>query len=141
MTRPGGVESAPGEDDANSTPAATMKRILVIEDDDALREVLRSSLEDEGYLVAAAPDGITGLALAREFQPDVIVSDIRLPGIDGLGIARLVRGDPALRAVRLIAHSSCDLGVEAHAAGFDVLLTKGVRLGALVAAIEAAPPR
>ena len=62
--------------------------ILVVEDDDDIRELVAFSLEDEGYRVEQAADGIRGLELADELQPDLIILDLMLPGRDGLSVCR-----------------------------------------------------
>ena len=62
--------------------------ILVVEDDDDIRELVAFSLEDEGYRVEQAADGLQGLELANELQPDLIVLDLMLPGRDGLSVCR-----------------------------------------------------
>ena len=60
------------------------ERILIIEDDEAIVRVLRRSLAYEGYTVDAAFDGETGLTLARDAHPDLVILDWMLPGMDGL---------------------------------------------------------
>ena len=62
--------------------------ILVVEDDDDIRELVAFSLEDEGYRVEQAADGLRGLELADELQPDLIILDLMLPGRDGLSVCR-----------------------------------------------------
>ena len=68
------------------------ERILIIEDDDAIVRVLRRSLSLEGFDVESAGDGETGLALALENRPDVVILDLMLPGMDGLEVCRRLRG-------------------------------------------------
>ena len=70
-----------------------MTRILLIEDSTDLAEGLRYNLELEGYAVKVAEDGNTGLSLAREWQPDLVILDLMLPGIDGYQVLRSLRGD------------------------------------------------
>ena len=62
--------------------------ILVVEDDDDIRELVAFSLEDEGYRVEQAADGLRGLELAGELQPDLLILDLMLPGRDGLSVCR-----------------------------------------------------
>jgi two-component system response regulator MprA len=66
-------------------------RILVIEDDEAILKFLRRGLAYEGYQVDTAADGQTGLSLARDNPPDLVVLDLMLPGIDGLEVCRRLR--------------------------------------------------
>ncbi|MFN2578749.1 MAG: response regulator [Pyrinomonadaceae bacterium] len=67
------------------------KTILVIEDDDVMRELLRMTLEQNGYNVATAEDGVRGYDTALFMKPDLIVTDIRMPGADGIHVVRRVR--------------------------------------------------
>lgn len=68
------------------------RRVLLIEDDAAARDGLGSLLAEDGYLVRTAPTGERGLDCAADFQPDIVVCDFTLPGIDGLEVLRRLRG-------------------------------------------------
>jgi DNA-binding response OmpR family regulator len=68
-----------------------MKKILVVEDDEVERELMRMTLERAGYEVSAAEDGARGFELALEGRPDLIVTDVQMPGADGLSLVRQVR--------------------------------------------------
>jgi two-component system, OmpR family, alkaline phosphatase synthesis response regulator PhoP len=70
-----------------------MTRVLVIEDSTDLAEGLRFNLELEGYAVKVAEDGNTGLACVREWEPDLVILDLMLPGIDGYQVLRSLRAD------------------------------------------------
>jgi len=70
-----------------------MTRVLVIEDSNDLAEGLRYNLELEGYAVKVAEDGISGLTLARDWDPDLVILDLMLPGIDGYQVLRTLRAD------------------------------------------------
>jgi two-component system response regulator MtrA len=70
-----------------------MTRVLVIEDSNDLAEGLRYNLELEGYAVKVADDGNAGLSLAREWDPDLVILDLMLPGIDGYQVLRSLRAD------------------------------------------------
>lgn len=70
-----------------------MTRVLVIEDSTDLAEGLRYNLELEGYAVKVAEDGNTGLACVREWEPDLVILDLMLPGIDGYQVLRSLRAD------------------------------------------------
>jgi two-component system nitrogen regulation response regulator NtrX len=67
------------------------ERILVIEDEAGAREALKSLLDEEGYTVATAENGLRGLERLSEFHPDTVVCDFYLPDIDGLQVLRAVR--------------------------------------------------
>ncbi len=66
-------------------------RVLVIEDDDAIAQVLQRSLRLEGYDVRIAGDGIDALDLAHAFLPDLVILDLGLPGLDGIEVAKTLR--------------------------------------------------
>jgi CheY-like chemotaxis protein len=118
-------------------------RILVVEDAPDTRELLRLLFEAEGYGVLTAGDGLSAVELARRELPDAIVMDMSLPGLDGYNAARLIRREPALAGVPLIACTAFNRWEwrgKAIAAGFDAFLTKPIdveRLAATLAALLA----
>jgi CheY-like chemotaxis protein len=74
-----------------------MPRILIVDDDTAIREILREALEDEGYEVAEASDGIEGLAYLRSSQERLVVLlDQLMPRLNGVGVLKAVQADPLL---------------------------------------------
>ena len=103
------------------------KRILVIDDQEDLRGVLRDLLIGSGYSVIEAADGEAGVAKAKSDRPDLILMDIQMPVIDGYEATRLIKGDPALNPIPIVAVSSFAMkGDEekARAAGCDHYVTK-----------------
>ena len=77
-----------------------MKRILVIEDDDSVRKLIRRILEGAGYTVLEAPDGVQGVQTYREQRPDLVLTDIFMPGKEGLEtILELGLLDPEVRII------------------------------------------
>ena len=80
-----------------------MTRVLVVEDSTDLAEGLRYNLELEGYTVKVADDGKAGLALAREWEPDLVILDLMLPGMDGYQVLRSLRGDGRQTAVLILS--------------------------------------
>jgi two-component system, cell cycle response regulator DivK len=103
------------------------KRILVIEDTEDNRQIVRDLLESAGYELIEALDGLDGVAAAEREHPDLILMDIQLPGIDGYEATRRIRAVPALAAVPIIAVTSYALsGDEAktRAAGCDGYVAK-----------------
>jgi signal transduction histidine kinase len=105
-------------------------RILVVEDHDDNREMLRTLLELSGHRVEAVSDGIEAMAALRS-KPDLALLDVGLPGMDGLSVARAVRADPELSDLRLIAvtgYARPEDRAEVIAAGFDAHLPKPVRI-------------
>jgi serine/threonine-protein kinase PpkA len=85
-----------------------MTTILVVEDDDAIRNNLARLLKLEGYEVAAAINGVQGLESAREGRPDIIISDISMPGMDGFALLEAIRADPALTATPVMLLTALD---------------------------------
>ena len=103
------------------------KRILVVEDQEDLRAILRDLLTGSGYIVTEAADGAAGVAMAKSEQPDLILMDIQLPVLDGYDATRQIRADVNLKRTPLIAVSSFAMkGDEekARAAGCDHYVTK-----------------
>ncbi len=79
-----------------------MKRILIIEDDRDIVELVRYNLEKEGFQVTAAGDGATGLAQLRKSPPDVLILDLMLPKLSGLEVCREVRRDASLNRLPIL---------------------------------------
>jgi len=103
------------------------KRILVVEDQEDLRGVLRDLLTGSGYAVLEAPDGRSGIATAKADRPDLILMDIQMPVLDGYEATRQIKADSELKATPIIAVSSFAMkGDEekARAAGCDHYVTK-----------------
>ena len=103
------------------------KRILVVEDQEDLRGVLRTLLTGSGYAMLEAVDGETGVARAKSDRPDLILMDIQMPVLDGYEATRRIKADPDLKATPVIAVSSFAMkGDEekARAAGCDHCVTK-----------------
>jgi signal transduction histidine kinase len=116
------------------------RSVLVIEDNRDSAQTLQMLLAHLGHQVQVAFDGDTGLALARSMRPDVILSDLGLPGgMDGFAVAMAVRKDQALVNSRLIALSGYgqeDDRQRARDAGFDAHLTKPITVAALSSALS-----
>ena len=79
-----------------------MKRILIIEDDPDIVELVRYNLSKEGYQVAASPDGATGLEKTRKSKPDLLVLDLMLPKLSGLEVCKEIRSDPSLKQLPIL---------------------------------------
>ena len=107
----------------------SMTRILLVEDSTDILFLLQTELEWMDYTVDIASDARTGLELARKNRPNVIVSDLNMPGIDGYEFIRRVRQTRGLDGVPAIALTGYSLEKEVNpvlAAGFDAHLTKPV---------------
>jgi len=103
------------------------KRILVVDDQEDLRGVLRDLLAGSGYTVIEAADGEVGVAKAKSDRPDLILMDIQMPVIDGYEATRRIKVDPDLNPIPIVAVSSFAMkGDEekARAAGCDHYVTK-----------------
>ncbi len=119
-----------------------MRRVLIVDDSDYSAQSMALILKFEGYEVRVAYDGETVLELIRTFRPEVVLSDIGLPGIDGHELARQVRQDPTLSAgIVLLAavtgHGEAEARRHSHEAGFDQHLTKPVDPAAVLAMLAA----
>ena len=104
-----------------------MKRILVIEDTEDNRQILRDLLSSAGYEIIEAVDGESGVSMAAKELPDLILMDIQLPVIDGYEATRRLKADPATRHIPVVAVTSYALvGDEAKAreAGCDGYVAK-----------------
>ena len=113
-------------------------RLLVIDDDENVTNMLRRALSFEGYTVATARDGEQGLKKMLEFAPDLVVLDIMMPGIDGLDVCRRLRaGDPQLAILMLTAKDAAADQVVGLDAGADDYLVKPFTLEVLGARIRA----
>ena len=112
-------------------------RILVIEDEDRIRQFLQRGLTYENYRVDVAGDGPTGLALARENPPDVVVLDWMLPGMDGLEVCRRLRAAGPVPILMLTAKDTVGDRVIGLDAGADDYLVKPFAFDELLARIRA----
>ncbi len=109
--------------------------IVVIEDNDDTREVMKYMLEAEGARVETAGTGHDGVACAKEHRPDIVLCDIGLPDIDGLEVARRLKRHAGLARTRLIALTGYGQPEDVHgamAAGFEAHLTKPINLDQLL---------
>ncbi|RLV80884.1 transcriptional regulator [Streptomyces rapamycinicus NRRL 5491] len=111
--------------------------MLFVEDDDVIREATQLALERDGFLVTAAPDGLTGLERFRADRPDIALLDVMVPGLDGVSLCRRIRDESTVPVIMLSARAdSIDvvLGLEA---GADDYVTKPFDGAVLVARIRA----
>jgi two-component system cell cycle response regulator DivK len=103
------------------------KRILVIEDQEDNRQILRDLLGNAGFDMIEAADGQEGVAAANKERPDLILMDIQLPIMDGYEATRRIKANPELKAIPIIAVTSYALSgdeAKAMAAGCDAYVTK-----------------
>jgi DNA-binding response OmpR family regulator len=120
-------------------------RVLVVEDDDEIAQALLRSLRMEGYEARASADGETALADAREYVPDIVILDLGLPRLDGVDVARVLRGEGDVPILMLTARDGVDARVVGLDAGADDYLVKPFERQELLARMRALlrrrPPR
>lgn len=120
-------------------------RVLVVEDDDAIADVLRRSLRTEGHTVKSAGDGVEALQEFELFSPDLIVLDLGLPRMDGSEVMRRIRAESEVPILILTARSDTSDRVEGLDAGADDYLPKPFEREELLARVRALlrrrPPR
>ncbi len=117
-----------------------MAKILVVEDNAANMKLAVLLLESSGYTVVSAMDAEAGLTLARDEQPDLILMDIQLPGMDGLQATRILKQEEATRAIPVIALTALAMkGDEERirAAGCDDYVAKPLRYKEFLAMVTA----
>jgi CheY-like chemotaxis protein len=120
--------------------ARLRRKVLLVDDEDALRRVMKDLLEREGYVVAEARDGVQALDQVDRTGPDVIVLDLNLPGLDGYSVLSHLRSRPAtadIPVVVLTAKGDEDNEVRVFELGADDFLTKPFRARALSARLDA----
>ncbi|WP_224372088.1 response regulator [Hyalangium versicolor] len=98
-----------------------MSRILVVEDDVDMRELYLDLLTEMGHEAVGASDGVSGLELAETLKPELVISDWRMPRMDGAELCKQLRRDDRFRDTRIILHSSEGTPVSQHA---DMCLRK-----------------
>jgi two-component system, OmpR family, response regulator MprA len=120
-------------------------RVLVVEDDDAIAQVLQRSLRMEGYDVKIAGDGISALDFAHAFLPDLIILDLGLPRLDGIEVAKTLRQTDDVPILVLTARDAVESRVEGLDSGADDYLVKPFErqelLARLRALLRSRPPR
>jgi type IV pilus assembly protein PilB len=152
--KPGaGVWHSPQEAPSRPAPAAASQssatgsmaagatcRVLVVEDSPTVVTVIKYFLENEGFEVLVAEDGVAGLKLAQSATPEVVVSDLNMPGMDGIALTKALREDPRTRGAAIIILTS-ETSVESESKGLEIgaddYLAKPVEPKRLAARIKA----
>jgi DNA-binding response OmpR family regulator len=126
-------------------PETATARVLVVEDDEDIADVLRRSLRQEGYEVRISSDGVDALDVATGFVPDLVVLDLGLPRLDGLEVCRRLRADGDVPILVLTARAETEDRVGGLDSGADDYLVKPFERQELLARIRALlrrrPPR
>ncbi len=113
------------------------KRVLVVDDDVKTVELVKLYLNRDGYKVLTAYDGVEALRLAREGNPDLIVLDLMLPGIDGLEVCRTIRGESDVPIIMLTARTTDEDKLTGLGLGADDYVTKPFSPRELAARVRA----
>ena len=114
-----------------------MTEVLVIEDDEAISDLLRRGLTYEGYRVTVAQDGTNGLRVARDAPPDLVVLDLMLPGLDGLEVCRRLRAADDVPIPVLTARGAVGDRIAGLDSGADDYMVKPFSIDELLARVRA----
>ena len=114
------------------------KKILVIDDEQDIREIIKISLTDSGFQVLEAADGKTAIELARKEKPDLITLDIMMPGIDGFQVAKIIKQDPAIADIPIIILSVLNQDKNKYVQGIVDYISKPFKPEELAAKIKEA---
>lgn len=112
-------------------------RILIVDDEPSVVDLIETILTAEGYTVAKAHDGAQAIMLTRDWRPDLILMDVMLPGVDGGTVTRRLKSDPATRHIPIVAMSA-GRTIRNHSAeleGADGALAKPFDIEALLAQV------
>ena len=114
------------------------EKILVVDDSDDTREMMAKLLELEAYHVITAEDGVVGLNKAETEQPDLIITDINMPNLNGIEMIKIIRKQSPVREVPILAITAYGSAVaaEALAAGADRATTKPIEFDSLIDGIK-----
>jgi two-component system cell cycle response regulator DivK len=115
------------------------KRILIVEDTEDNRQIVRDLLESAGYELIEALDGLDGVAAAEREQPDLILMDIQLPEVSGLEVTKWLKDDPDLKAIPVVAVTAFAMkGDEERIreGGCEAYLSKPISVGKFIETIR-----
>ncbi len=136
QTRPNEHLSTVAEESAATRRNDERALILVVERDQHVRTLESFFLEQAGFAVEFADDGVQGLELARRLRPALLVSEILVPRMDGLSVCQSLKADPATRQIVVLIFSILAAGQRAHEAGADGFLRKPLDDALLIGTIE-----
>jgi DNA-binding response OmpR family regulator len=116
--------------------ATRTPRVLVVDDEEQIRTIIRRYLEADGYAVSEATDGETGLRLARELDPDLVILDVMMPGIDGIETLRRLRSESDVYVIMVTARADEVDTLVGLSVGADDYITKPFSARELVARVK-----
>lgn len=113
------------------------QKVLIVEDDENISQLLQLYLEKEGFIVQTAGDGAAGLSANKSFQPDLILLDIMLPVMNGWAVCRSIRSESKVPIIMLTAKEETEDKVQGLELGADDYVTKPFEIKELIARIHA----
>ena len=122
-----------------ATMSPVSKRLLVVDDDPAMRESLEELLRLQGYRVLTAADGTEGLRVVHDESPDLIILDVAMPGLDGFSVAMLIKKDPTLNQIPIVLYSGCleeNFALRAYETQVEYFLPKTLNVRPILTAIR-----
>src|SRR5919205_855029 len=120
-------------------PVKRKTKVLIVDDEPAIREVLEMILQEWGYDVRLAADGAEAKQLVESYDPEIVISDVVMPQLSGLDLLRCLKaGNPSRPVILVTAHASIDLAVESMKQGAQDFVTKPMDYPKLRAILKAA---
>jgi DNA-binding response OmpR family regulator len=111
------------------------RRVLIVDDDDSIRDFISMALSDRGYEVATAPDGGVALEMMASFRPDIVLLDMRMPAMDGWAFSSVYRETRSPRVPVVVLTAARDAGASAAEIRADAFLAKPFDLSDLLALV------
>jgi two-component system KDP operon response regulator KdpE len=115
----------------------TATKILIVDDEPQILRVLRTSLSTQGYSLRVAPDGMEGLVAVQEWSPDLVITDLAMPQMDGVTLCREIRSFSEVPIIVLSVRNQDMVKIEALDAGADDYITKPFSIQELLARVRA----
>ena len=112
------------------------KQVLVVDDDKNIRDLLYQELKEEGFTVVEASDGIKAIDKIKESKPDIIILDIMMPGMNGFGVAAVIKNDPEFKDIPVLILSIVDDKKRGLHLGIDKYMTKPFEIEELLTEIK-----
>ncbi len=117
-------------------PERKVWKVLFVDDEEGIRKVMEITLADAGYLVLTAPDGETALSLCAKESPQITITDIRMPGMDGIEVLRRIKEqDPNKEVIVVTAYGEIEIAIRALQLDASDFITKPINTDALLIAL------